>query len=309
MKSFPSQVKIVEVGPRDGLQNEPVPIPTEIKVGFIRKLAEAGFREIEATSFVHPARIPQLADAEAVIAALQGEPGVPGETVFSALVPNERGLERALASGIRRIAVFTAASETFTQKNIGMDIRASLATFERIVPQALDAGISVRGYVSTAFFCPYEGEVPVARVAEVAETLLRIGVDEVSLGDTIGVAVPADVYERLKTLLERLPRERLALHFHDTSGTALANVLAALEMGIATFDSSAGGLGGCPYAPGASGNLATEDLVYMLDRMGIRTGISLEKVAEASLLIEPHIPHPLPGKQFQRLRSRGIPVR
>lgn len=298
---------MVEVGPRDGLQNERDLIPTETKVQFVRRLAEAGCPEIEVTSFVHPARIPQLADAEAVLAALSPHP----RTVFTALVPNGRGLERALAAGVRRIAVFTGASETFVSRNIGMSIRESLDGFRPLAARALAEGLSVRGYVSTCFGCPYEDEVPMEQVAQVTGELLDTGVDEVSLGDTIGVAAPTDVYRLLDLLLARYPAERLALHFHDTSGTALANVLAGLERGITTFDSSAGGLGGCPYAPGASGNLATEDLLYMLDRMGIETGISLAKVWQASAFLEPHLRHALPGRQFQRMRagSAGVSAR
>jgi hydroxymethylglutaryl-CoA lyase len=297
MKRFPERVRIVEVGPRDGLQNEPLPVPTEVKAEFIRRLAAAGLREIEATSFVHPQRVPQLADAEALLSAVSAVPAR-----LSALVPNERGLERALAAGVQRIAVFTAASETFTQRNIGMSVEQSLETFGRVVRRALEAGLTVRGYVSTAFFCPYEGAIAAARVRAVTAALLELGVDEVSLGDTFGAAVPTGVYALMEAL-EALPKERLALHFHDTSGTALANVLAGLETGVTTFDSSAGGLGGCPFAPGATGNLATEDLVYMLERMDIRTGVSLAALAAASRFIEPHVGHPLPSKQLARLAS------
>jgi hydroxymethylglutaryl-CoA lyase len=300
--TLPESVTVVEVGPRDGLQNEPHPIPTDAKAAYVRGLAAAGCRRIEVTSFVHPDRVPQLADAEALLSEL-GEP--PEGTTYSALVPNERGLDRALRSGVRGIAVFTAASDSFVRKNLGMDRAGSLRQFEAIVRTARDAGLTVRGYVSTAFDCPYEGEIPPEAVLEVSEALLDMGVDELSLGDTIGVAVPGDVYLRLERWLTRLPAARLAMHFHDTSGTALANVLAALEMGISTFDSSAGGLGGCPFAPGATGNLATEDLLYMLERMGIDTGISLPGVAAASAAIEPHLGHPLPSRQFQRLRSIG----
>jgi isopropylmalate/homocitrate/citramalate synthase len=301
---LPGPVKLVEVGPRDGLQNEATPIPTEMKVAFIRKLAEAGCAEIEVTSFVHPRRVPQLADAEAVIDGCR-DLIQRGSPTLTALVPNERGLARALAAGITRIALFTAASETFTDKNIDMSIAESLQRFAPVARDALAAGLTVRGYVSTCFVCPYEGEIAPEPVLRVAAALLEMGVDEVSLGDTVGAAVPTDVYRLLDLLLTQLPRERLALHFHDTSGTALANVLAALERGITTFDSSAGGLGGCPYAPGAAGNLATEDLIYMLNRMGISNGISLPHIAAATALLEPHLPHPLPSKQYQRLKSRG----
>jgi hydroxymethylglutaryl-CoA lyase len=302
---YPKQVKLVEVGPRDGLQNEPNPIPTEVKIAFIEKLAAAGLTQIEATSFVHPQRVPQLADAPAVLAALPKGSGV----TYSALVPNQKGLERAIETGVKRIAVFTAASNTFTQRNINMTIAQSIETFRPVVEQALAHGMSVRGYVSTCFVCPYEGEVSRVAVADVTEQLLAMGVDEVSLGDTIGAASPKDVFETVGYLLdERMPADKLALHFHDTYGTALANVVAGLELGITTFDASAGGLGGCPYAPGASGNLATEDLVYLLDRMGIATGVNLEALAQASFLIEATLGRPLPSKQLKRLKGLLCPA-
>lgn len=320
MLGLPAQVKIVEVGPRDGLQNEAAVVPTEVKAEYLRRLAAAGLPEIEATSFVHPRRIPQLADAEQLLADCGlsparnqsvPNPGNPLSAVrnprLSALVPNVRGLERALQTGISRIAVFTAASETFTRQNIGMTIAESLAVFREVAEKARAAGLTVRGYVSTCWVCPYEGEVPAEAVRQIAEALLEMGADEVSLGDTVGAAVPTEVAERLAFLETSLPQDRLALHFHDTSGTALANVFAALQRGYATFDSSAGGLGGCPYAPGAAGNLATEDLLYMLHRMGIQTGVSLEAVAEASAYLEPHLSHPLPSRQYQRLRSAQVP--
>lgn len=298
---------MVEVGPRDGLQNEPRPVPTEAKVEFIRRLAAAGCREIEATSFVRPDRVPQLADAEAVIAALRAlqERGELAGVRLSALVPNEKGLERALVAGVRRIAVFTAASEAFARRNLGMGIAESLRTFASVVRRAAREGVTARGYVSTAFACPFEGEIAPERVREVALGLLEAGVDEVSLGDTIGVAAPTDVFRLLEALLPAIRPERLALHFHDTSGTALANTLAGLEAGIRAFDSAAGGLGGCPFAPGAAGNLATEDLLYMLGRMGIAAGVSLEGVAAASTYLEPFVGHPLPSRQLQRLRARA----
>lgn len=298
-KAWPKAIQLVEVGPRDGLQNEKLPIPTEMKLKFIQKLGEAGLRQIEATSFVHPQRVPQLADAVEILAGLNLADSIP---VYSALVPNQKGLERALASGVKRIAVFTAASNTFTQKNINMSIDESLKTFSPVVKQALESGLTVRGYVSTCFVCPYEGEVSRVAVEEVTERLFEMGIDEVSLGDTIGAASPKDVFNTVGPLVEeRFPKEKLALHFHDTYGTALTNVMAGLELGITTYDASAGGLGGCPYAPGASGNLATEDLVYLMDRMGIHTGVNLEKLAEASLLIQEALGRPLPSKQLQRL--------
>lgn len=297
--TYPRQVRIVEVGPRDGLQNEAQPIDSETKLAFIALLAESGLRDIEVTSFVHPQRVPQLADAMTVA---QGLPNVPNVR-FSALVPNMKGLDRALEAGIRRIAVFTAASDTFTQKNIGMTISESIQTFQPVVERALTAGMSVRGYVSTGFVCPYEGDIQPEAVVTVSKALLEMGVDEISIGDTIGAAAPNNVYETVGLLLRDIPVERLALHFHDTYGTALANVVAGLDMGIQTFDASAGGLGGCPYAPGASGNLATEDLLYLLDRMGIESGVELDKVAEASRLISRALGRVLPSKQLQRLSA------
>lgn len=296
---LPERVTIVEVGPRDGLQNEPVPVDTATKAAFIEGLAAAGLRHIEVTSFVNPKRIPQLADATQVLAALPAREGV----VWSALVPNMKGLERAVEAGVKRIAVFTAASETFTQKNIGMTIDQSLAAFGEVIPAALAAGMNVRGYVSTVIACPYEGAVAPGRVVAVTEHLLELGVDEVSLGDTIGVAVPTEVEALLAAVLEHVAPSRLALHLHDTCGTALANVLVGLQMGVTTYDASAGGLGGCPYAPGAAGNLATEDLVYFLERMGVDTGVNLERLVAASSVIETALGRPLPSKQMRRLRG------
>lgn len=301
--SYPKAVRIVEVGPRDGLQNEPGIIRTEDKLAFIEKLAESGLAQIEITSFVHPKRVPQLADAMEIAQGVLPHPDV----VYSALVPNMKGLERAMEAGIKRIAVFTAASETFTQKNINMSIQESLAAFQPIVVSALAQGMTVRGYVSTGFVCPYEGDISKEKVCDVSKALYDMGVDEISLGDTIGAAAPTDVFETVGYLLKSIPAERLALHFHDTFGTALANVVAGLGLGIITYDASAGGLGGCPYAPGASGNLATEDLVYLLTRMGIYTGVNLDKLAEASLLIGQVVGRQLPSKQLQRLSRCKTP--
>lgn len=300
---LPERVKIVEVGPRDGLQNESLPVPTAEKLAFIRGLVDAGLTEIEATSFVHPKRIPQLADAGDVIAGLPRRAGV----TFSALVPNMKGLERAIETGIERIAVFTAASETFAQKNIGMSIAESLRVFGEVAGAARAASKSVRGYVSTCFVCPYEGEVPAARVAEVSAALVGVGCDEIAISDTIGAAAPTDMERVVAAVAERVPLDRLALHLHDTYGTALANVCKGLELGITTFDASAGGLGGCPYAPGASGNLATEDLVYLLERMGIRTGVNLEAVARASSQIAVLLGRELPSRQLRRLATAVRP--
>lgn len=299
MGKLPASVHIVEVGPRDGLQNEPEQIPTETKLVFIRALQAAGLPTIEAMSFVHPKAIPQLADSGDVAAALDP----PANCEWMALVPNEKGLQRAIDSGIKRVAVFTAASDAFTQKNIRMTIAESLDTFATVVKHARAANMSVRGYVSTAFVCPYAGEIETQSVVNVASALWSMGCDEVAVSDTIGAAAPTDIQRVVEALTTVVPLDRIALHLHDTYGTALANVYAGLEAGVARFDASAGGLGGCPYAPGAAGNLATEDLVYLLDRMGIRTGVKLEKVFAASQLIAAALGRALPSKQWQRLRA------
>lgn len=301
---LPDRVTLVEVGPRDGLQNEAAWVPTEWKIAFIDKLIDAGLRHIEATAFVHPSAVPQLADAEEVARRLPARPGV----TYSALAPNEKGLERAIAAGIGRIAVFTAASQTFTLRNIRMSIEESLDVFKRLVPAALRRGLTVRGYISTCFVCPYEGEVPHEKVREVAGRLLDLGVDQVAISDTLGAASPRDVHDMVGFLLETIDAGRLALHFHDTYGTALANVAAGLELGVATFDASAGGLGGCPFAPGAAGNVATEDLAYLLERMGIVTGVSVEKVVDAAELMAGVLGRELPSRQWRRLRRGRPPV-
>jgi hydroxymethylglutaryl-CoA lyase len=297
LTSLPSSVRIVEVGPRDGLQNEKALVPTEQKIQFINMLAGAGLPVVEATSFVSPRAIPQLSDADAVMAGLTGLPS----TQYPVLVPNLKGMERALAAGARSVAVFTAASESFTRHNINATIAESLANFQPVITLALQEGVTVRGYISTVFGCPYEGAVMPENVLTVAQALLEMGISELSLGDTIGVATPGQVVDVLGLLLDRgaIPIESLAVHFHDTRGTALANVLMALQMGISIIDSSAGGLGGCPYAPGAAGNLATEDLLYMLHGMGIHTGVSLEKVVAATSFIAPLLGHPPTSKYYQ----------
>jgi hydroxymethylglutaryl-CoA lyase len=279
-------VRIVEVGPRDGLQNEANPIPTEIKLAFIEALVEAGLREIEATSFVSPKWVPQLGDAAELWPRLDQ-----GKAQFSALVPNLKGLERAIEVGVKRIAIFTAASDAFTQKNINMTIEQSLDVFGEVVSQFRDAVPDgwVRGYVSTAFECPYAGAVAPDVVAKVSKRLVDLGVDEISIGDTIGVATPGEVDTLTRVLLPEIGVDRLAYHFHDTRGTAIANVARALEMGVRAFDSSAAGLGGCPYAPGAGGNLATDDLVYFLERSGEPTGVDPRALAQASLPILEHL--------------------
>jgi isopropylmalate/homocitrate/citramalate synthase len=278
---LPARVTICEVGPRDGLQNEAARVSSADKVRYIEMLAAAGFTAIEIASFVSPKAVPQLADAEEVCARLTRVPGCR----FIALVPNERGLERALAAKVEAIGVFTAASESFTKRNIGMTIDESLAAFGPIVKRAKAEGLYVRASISTAFGCPFEGTVPVANVVRVAEGLLALGADELSVADTIGVATPNRVFEVVAALTAQIPLERLGLHFHDTRGTALANILAGLQTGVATYDSSAGGLGGCPFAPGATGNVATEDVLYLLHGMGIETGIDLAKVRAASRFI------------------------
>ena len=290
-------VRVVEVGPRDGLQNEKALVPTEQKIRFIQMLAEAGLPVVEATSFVSPRAIPQLSDASEVMNGITRLAG----TSYPVLVPNVKGMERALAAGVRSIAVFTAASESFTRHNIHATIAESLANFRPVVAMAQREGVPVRGYISTVFGCPYEGKVEARQTLRVAQDLLDIGISELSLGDTIGVAIPNQVYEviDLFTGEGNIPVERIAVHFHDTRGTALANVLAALQLGISIVDSSAGGLGGCPYAPGAAGNLATEDLLYMLHGMGIETGVSLEKVVEATTFITPYLGHRPTSKYYQ----------
>ena len=275
---LPQHVTVVEVGARDGLQNESGVVSTADKIRFIDLLSAAGFSAIEATSFVSPRAIPQLGDAAEVMAGIARRPGVR----YSALVPNIKGMERALATGVQEVAVFTGASESFVQHNINTSIAGSIENFTPVVKMAREAGLRVRGYISTAFGCPYEGVVAPAAVAHVAELLLGLGVDELSIGDTIGVATPDQVVTVTQALLPLVPIERLAMHFHDTRGTALANVLTALQLGVSIFDSAAGGLGGCPYAPGASGNLATEDLLYLLHGLGIGTGVDLNAVVEAS---------------------------
>jgi len=290
------EVRIYEVGPRDGLQNEATPVPTETKLRFIELLADAGLREIEATSFVAPSAIPQLADADDLLPRLDRHPGVR----YPVLVPNARGLERAMAAGADAVCVFTAASETFTRHNIGMSIAESLSAFEPVLAHARGAGWWTRGYLSTAFGCPYEGPIPEQAVVDVAEQLLALGVDELSIGDTIGVAGPADVRRIVGALTAAgIGPDRLAMHFHDTRGTAVANVATAIGLGIRCFDASTGGTGGCPYAPGAAGNLATEDLVYLLDREGLRHGVDLDGVLAAARFISEALGRALTSKVGQ----------
>jgi isopropylmalate/homocitrate/citramalate synthase len=295
--ALPRSVRVVEVGPRDGLQNEQALVPTEQKIRFIEMLAEAGLPVVEATSFVSPRAIPQLSDASEVMTGIRRRES----TSYPVLVPNVKGMERALAAGAHAIAVFTAASESFTRHNINATIAESLANFRPVVAMAQRERVPVRGYISTVFGCPYEGKVEARQALRVAQALLAMGISELSLGDTIGVVTPNQVVEVIDLFTNegKIPLEQIAVHFHDTRGTALANVLAALHMGISIVDSSAGGLGGCPYAPGAAGNLATEDLLYMLHGMGIETGANLEKVVEATTFIAPYLGHRPTSKYYQ----------
>lgn len=297
--ALPRRATVVEVGPRDGLQNEAAIVPSSLKVAFIEALAEAGLPIVEMTAFVSPKWVPQMADAVDVARSVEKRQG----TRYLALVPNRAGLSRALEAGMREIAIFAAASETFSRRNINQGIDESLAAYADVAEEALRNGLRVRGYLSTAFGCPYEGTVPVERVVDVAARLIEMGCDEVAVSDTIGVANPRQVIDVLEAIAPRVPPKQIALHFHDTRGTALANVYAALEFGITTFDSAAGGLGGCPYAPGAAGNLSTEDLIYLLNGLGIETGVSLDGVVNASSLIAAHVGHALPSRYYQAART------
>lgn len=297
---FPTSVKIVEVGVRDGLQNEPGVVPTEVKLGLIQRLADAGVRNIEATAFVSPKWVPQMADHDAV---MRGAPRRAGLT-YSVLAPNLKGFEAAVAAGAQEVAVFGAASEAFTQKNINCSISESLKRFEDVILAAAQLGIPVRAYVSTALGCPYQGEVSPEKVAEVAGEIYDMGCHEISLGDTIGVGTPLATQRMIEAVAKRVPLEHLAGHFHDTYGQALANVLASLASGLTVFDSSVAGLGGCPYAAGASGNVASEDLVYMLQGMGIETGIDLQALAEAGDYISSSLGRPSRSRVAQALNGK-----
>jgi isopropylmalate/homocitrate/citramalate synthase len=295
------RVTIVEVGPRDGLQNEHAHVSTTAKIAFVDLLSEAHLPVIEVSAFVSPKWVPQMADASEVFSGITRRPG----TRYTALVPNLPGLDRAMAAGVAEIAIFAASSETFSRKNINQTIDQSLAGYAEVTARALANGVRVRGYLSTAFGCPYEGDVAPSRVAALTERLMQMGVFEVAISDTIGIAHPAQVAQVLDVVLARVPIDKIALHFHDTRGTALANVLEALSVGVRTFDASAGGLGGCPYAPGASGNLATDDLIYMLDGLGIETGVSLTALSKASGFIGRQLDHRLPSRYFQAAGSRS----
>jgi isopropylmalate/homocitrate/citramalate synthase len=301
--TYPARVRIVEVGPRDGLQNEHATVTADDKVAFVNLLSAAGHRVIEAGAFVSPRWVPQMADTGEVFARIERRPG----TRFTALVPNLAGLERALEARVDEIAIFAAASETFSKRNINQTIEGSLETYRGVARAARDAGLPVRAYVSTAFGCPFEGAVDPGRVRDVSASLIEMGAYEVSVSDTIGIAHPGQVPTVVAAVREALSLDQIALHFHDTRGTALANVLVALQLGVTTFDASAGGLGGCPYAPGATGNLATEDLLFMLDGLGIETGVSLDGVLAASRYIEPRVGHALASRYAAAVRGAGAP--
>jgi hydroxymethylglutaryl-CoA lyase len=302
-------VRVVEVGPRDGLQNEAAEIPTDVKVHFVDLLTEAGFSWIEVSSFVNPRAVPRMADADEVFRAIHKKPGVR----YVALVPNPRGLDRALAADVRDVALFLAATESFSRANINRSIAQSVEDARAVVDGARTNGVNVRAYISVAFGCPYEGPVAPSAVETVAQRLFDLGVDEVVLGDTIGVATPTDVKRLMDVLLKVAPVEKWGMHFHDTRGIAVANVMASLEVGIDKFDSSAGGLGGCPFAgPGAAGNLATEDLLYLLEGLGISHGVDLDAVLAASRYIVDAVGHSLTSKVYQaggRLKTIPLPAR
>jgi isopropylmalate/homocitrate/citramalate synthase len=298
--NLPHRVKMVEVGPRDGLQNEKGAVPAEVKIALIDQLSAAGLPVVEAGAFVSPRWVPQMADSAAVLAGIARKPGVE----YPVLVPNMKGFEAAQRAGAREIAVFSAASEAFTQRNINCSIAESIARFAPVAEAARDAGMSVRGYVSCVLGCPYQGEIAPAAVAEAAGHLADLGCAEISLGDTIGVGTPARARAMVEAVAERVPIERLAVHFHDTYGQALANILACLELGVATVDSSVAGLGGCPYAKGASGNVASEDVLYMLDGLGIVTGVDLAGLAAAGRMICKHLGRPPASKVARVLAGR-----
>ncbi|MFI0137240.1 hydroxymethylglutaryl-CoA lyase [Streptomyces luteogriseus] len=296
-RDLPTRVRIHEVGARDGLQNEKTTVPTEVKAEFIRRLADAGLTTIEATSFVHPKWVPQLADAEALLPMVGDLP-----VSLPVLVPNERGLDRALALGARRVAVFASATESFAKANLNRTVDEALAMFEPVVSRAKSEDVHVRGYLSMCFGDPWEGAVPIPQVVKVCTSLLDMGCDELSLGDTIGVATPGHVVALLAALDEAgVPVSALGVHFHDTYGQALANTLAALQQGVTTVDASAGGLGGCPYAKSATGNLATEDLVWMLRGLGIDTGIDLGRLVATSTWMAAHLGRPSPSRTVRAL--------
>ncbi len=301
MDNYPRQVRLVEVGPRDGLQNEQAEVPARIKIGLVDRLAAAGLAAIETTSFVSPRWVPQMADAVEVMAGISRRPG----TRYTVLVPNLKGLEGAIASGADEVAVFPAATESFSQRNLNCSIAESITRFAPVCAEALRAGLAVRGYVSVVLGCPFEGAVEPSAVAEVAARLVDLGCHEVSLGDTIGTGTPAANGRLLEAVSRRVPMERLAGHYHDTYGQALANIYRALEMGMAVFDSSVAGLGGCPYAPGATGNVATEDVLYLLQGLGIETGVDMGALLEAAQFICNHLDRPTSSRAGRALALKA----
>lgn len=305
MGELPKRVKMVEVGPRDGLQNEPNPVPTELKIEFINRLSQSGLRTIETTSFVSPRWVPQMADATEVFSTIERNPDI----YYPVLVPNVTGLKRAIDVGVREVAVFTAASDTFNCRNTNVTIEESLERFAPVMELAAEHELRVRGYVSCALGCPYEGDIAPSKVAAVARELSELGCYEISLGDTIGIGTPAAAQRMVEAVMTAVPVERLAVHFHDTRGQALANVMACLQLGVATVDSSVAALGGCPYANGARGNVASEDLLYMLQGLGIETGVDLERLIDASLFISDALGRPPSSRLGQLgLEERGEPV-
>jgi hydroxymethylglutaryl-CoA lyase len=303
MASLPATVRIVEVGPRDGLQNEKGEVPTAIKLELIERLADAGIRSIEATAFVSPKWIPQMADHTEVLERIRRKPGVS----YPVLTPNLKGFEAAKAAGATEVAVFGAASEAFSKKNINCSIAESLDRFRLVAEHALKENVKVRGYISCVLACPYEGKVPPHKVAEVAGALYDMGCHEISLGDTIGAATPGDTQRMIEACVKRVPVEKLAGHYHDTYGQALANIYASMELGVAAFDASVSGLGGCPYAKGASGNVATEDVLYMLQGLGIETGIDLAKVVETGVWISAYLKREPGSKAGRAIAARRAP--
>jgi hydroxymethylglutaryl-CoA lyase len=297
---YPKRVRMVEVGPRDGLQNEPGSVPAEVKVALIDRLSDAGLPVVEAGSFVSPKWVPQMADTAEVMARIRRKPGV----AYPVLVPNMKGLEGALAAKAEEIAIFGAATEAFSKRNINCSIAESLERFEPVCRTALDHGMRVRGYMSVVLGCPYQGEVKPEAVAAVSQRLYDMGCYEISLGDTIGTGTPAKAQRMIETVAKKIPVEKLAGHFHDTYGQALANILAVMEMGVVTFDSSVAGLGGCPYAKGATGNVASEDVLYMLDGLGIETGVDMAKLLDAAEFICAQLKRPTVSRAGRALAAK-----
>lgn len=298
MTPLPPRVRMVEVGPRDGLQNEPADVPAAVKIELVNRLSAAGLPVIEAGSFVSPKWVPRMADSAAVFAGIERTPGVR----YAALTPNDKGLDGALAAGADEVAVFAAASESFSRRNINCSIAESLDRFVPVMERARAAGVPVRGYVSCVLGCPYEGDIAPAAVADVSRRLLDMGCYEISLGDTIGTGTPGKAQVMIAAVAAVVPMDRIAVHFHDTYGQALANIFAALQMGVAVVDSSVAGLGGCPYAKGASGNVASEDVLYMLNGLGIDTGVDLDRLVDAGAFISGHLGRPTASKVA---RARG----